>query len=65
MSRSPVAVSTAPEPKKSRLLKSEWFSTWKSAAVSDSAAPSAMPFASKASASPRPMKMMPIFSTVW
>ena len=33
MSRSPVAVSTAPEPKNSRLLNSEWLNTWNSAAV--------------------------------
>ena len=38
MSRSPVAVSTAPAPKKSRLLNTEWLKTWKSAAVSASAA---------------------------
>ena len=38
MSRSPVAVSTAPAPKNSRLLKSEWLNTWNSAAVKASAA---------------------------
>ena len=38
MSRSPVAVSTAPAPKNSRLLNSEWLRTWNSAAVSASAA---------------------------
>src|SRR5262249_53232876 len=38
MSRSPVAVSTAPEPKNSRLLNTEWLRTWNSAAVSASAA---------------------------
>ena len=38
MSRSPVAVSTAPAPKNSRLLNSEWLKTWNSAAVSASAA---------------------------
>ena len=40
MSRSPVAVSTAPAPKNSRLLKNEWLSTWNSAAVKASAAAS-------------------------
>ena len=34
MSRSPVAVSTAPAPKNSRLLNTEWLNTWNSAAVS-------------------------------
>ena len=34
MSRSPVAVSTAPVPKNSRLLNTEWLNTWNSAAVS-------------------------------
>ena len=38
MSRSPVACSTAPAPKNSRLLNSEWLSTWNSAAVRASAA---------------------------
>ena len=38
MSRSPVAVSTAPAPKNSRLLNSEWLRTCNSAAVSASAA---------------------------
>ena len=38
MSRSPVAVSTAPEPKNKRLLKSEWLSTCSRPAVSASAA---------------------------
>ena len=65
MSRSPVAVSTAPAPKNSRLLKTLWLKTWNSAAVSASAAGAGMPWAEKASASPRPMKMMPMFSTVW
>ena len=64
MSRSPVAVSTAPAPKNSRLLNSEWLRTWNSAAVSASAAGAGMPLARKASARPRPMKMMPMFSTV-
>ena len=64
MSRSPVAVSTAPAPKNSRLLKSEWLRTWNSAAVSASAAAQRMPLAWKASARPSPMKMMPMFSTV-
>ena len=43
MSRSPVAVSTAPAPKNSRLLNSEWLKTWNSAAVSASAAGASMP----------------------
>ena len=64
MSRSPVAVSTAPAPKNSRLLNSEWLRTWNSAAVSASAAAAGMPLALKASARPRPTKMMPIFSIV-
>ena len=64
MSRSPVAVRTAPAPKKSRLLNTEWLNTWNSAAVSASAAAAGISFAVKASASPRPMKMMPMFSTV-
>ena len=38
MPRSPVAVSTAPAPKNSRLLNREWLSTWSSAAVIASAA---------------------------
>ena len=38
MSRSPVAPSTAPAPKNSRLLNSEWLKTCSSAAVSASAA---------------------------
>ena len=38
MSRSPVAVRTAPEPKNRRLLKRLWLKTWNSAAVSASAA---------------------------
>ena len=65
MSRSPVADSTAPEPKNSRLLNSEWLKTWNSAAVMASAAASGMAAALKASASPSPMKMIPMFSTVW
>ena len=64
MSRSPVAVSTAPAPKNSRLLNTEWLSTCSSPAVSASAAAQAMPCALKASASPSPMKMIPMFSTV-
>ena len=47
MSRSPVAVSTAPAPKNSRLLNSEWLNTWNSAAVSASAAAQAMPLAAE------------------
>ena len=65
MSRSPVAVNTAPAPKNSRLLNKEWLSTWNKAAVRASAAGSAIPLAVKASARPRPMTMMPMFSTVW
>ena len=65
MSRSPVALSTAPAPKNSRLLNSEWLRTWNSAAVNASAAAKPMALASKASARPSPMKMMPMFSTVW
>ena len=42
MSRSPVALSTAPAPKNSRLLKTEWLNTWNSPAVSASAAASGM-----------------------
>ena len=38
MSRSPVALSTAPAPKNSRLLNTVWFNAWNSAAVSPSAA---------------------------
>jgi hypothetical protein len=64
MSRAPVAVSTAPAPKKSKLLKSEWLKTCKSAAVSASAAATCMWFASNASARPSPAKTMPRFSTV-
>ena len=64
MSRSPVAVRTAPAPKNSRLLKNEWLRTWNSAAVSASAAASIMPLAWKASARPRPTKMTPMFSIV-
>ena len=64
MSRWPVAVSTAPAPKNSRLLKTEWLNTWNKAAVSASAAASRMSLAWKASARPSPMKMMPMFSTV-
>ena len=64
MSRSPVALCTAPAPKNSKLLNSEWLSTWNSAAVSESAAAKGRPSARNASASPRPMKMMPMFSTV-
>ena len=45
MSRSPVAVSTAPAPKNSRLLNTEWLNTWNSAAVSASAAPAGKPLA--------------------
>jgi len=64
MSRSPVAPSTAPAPKNSRLLNTEWLKTWSSAAVSASAAAAGIAFASNASARPKPMKMMPMFSTV-
>ena len=42
MSRSPVAVSTAPVPKNSRLSTTEWLKTWNSAAVSPSAAAAAL-----------------------
>ena len=65
MSRSPVAVSTAPTPKNSRLLNTEWLNTWNSAAVSPSAAAAGSWLAPNAIARPRPMKMMPMFSTVW
>ena len=64
MSRSPVAVSTAPAPKNSRLLNSEWLKTCRRPAVSASAANVGMSNTLKASASPMPMKMMPMFSTV-
>ena len=43
MSRSPVALSTAPAPKNNRLLKTEWLNTWNSPAVSASAAANGMP----------------------
>ncbi len=61
---SPVAVSTAPATKNSRLLKTAWLKTWSSAAVSASAAAHPMLLARNASANPRPTKMMPMFSTV-
>ncbi len=64
MSRSPVAVSTAPAPKNNRLLKTMWLNTCRSPAVSASAAADIMPKALKASARPSPMKMIPMFSTV-
>ena len=65
MSRSPVAVRTAPAPKNSRLLNTEWLKTWNSAAVNASAAAAGISFAWKASARPSPMKMMPMSFTVW
>ncbi|MCY1245081.1 hypothetical protein D9M72_581980 [compost metagenome] len=64
MSRSPVAARTAPAPKNKRPLKNEWLRTWNSAAVNANAAARPMPFAAKASASPRLTNMTPIFSIV-
>ncbi len=64
MSRSPVATSTAPEPRKSRLLNMAWLNTWSSAATSARPAKASRWFARKARASPRPITMMPMFSTV-
>ena len=65
MSRSPVAVSTAPAPKNSRLLKSEWLKTWKQRrGQRQRRGRRPCRCALKASARPRPMKMMPMFSTV-
>ena len=64
MSRRPVALNTAPAPQNSRLFSSAWLTQWKSAAVSASAASTGRWSARNSSARPRPMAMMPMFSTV-
>ena len=64
MSRSPVAVSTAPAPKNSRLLNSAWLSDVQQRRRHRQRRRAAMPFALNASARPRPMKMRPMFSIV-
>ncbi len=64
ITREPVAVSTAPAPKKSRLFMAAWLNTWNSAAVKASAAAPPKPEALNARASPRPTKMSPMFSMV-
>ena len=48
------AVSTAPAPKNNRLLKSEWLSTWNSAAVKASAAADGMPVGLEGERKPEP-----------
>ena len=64
-SRVPAALSTAPAPMKSNALKVAWFATWKSAADSARATTTPEPRARARIAPPSPIRMMPMFSTLW
>ncbi len=60
--RSPVAWSTEPVARNSRLLKKAWLSEWMRAALSASAAKSRRSKARKRIARPIPQKIIPTFS---
>src|SRR3989344_1008188 len=64
MFRMPVALWTAPAPRKSRLLNSAWLRVWNKPANSAIPAYSLWPDATNNIADPTPMRMMPMFSTL-
>ena len=65
MSRVPQACTTAPAPRKSSALKSAWFTTCNTAPEKPSTRSGRLPMVRPTSASPRPITMIPMFSTEW
>ncbi len=64
MSRSPVAWSTEPAPRKSTPLKAAWFTTCSRAAAKARAAAVGWPRLRKRNPAPVPSTISPMFSTV-